>query len=282
MRWTMVECWIPPQKLMTKRERMKLGNFSGIPVMMRRMTEENITMCWKRKFRLNRRNVSPSSPCFSFFRASFARRDASLLSEAVRSLRSRSISSRTRRRIFSRSASASSGDSPETCSFTAASISLPMASLVASFRSSSDIIVAPRSFVICAFRSVLPGSPLPTQAPRSSVHVEEDVRDEGEHGADGEPLEERRRPVDDPRLLVLRVHVDLPHREVGVGARVALPARRGHVLRVHHGEWVVRRPDVVHPVAGGAIRHRAGAELARPTPERVLLGGHLLRLDAEL
>ena len=157
MRWTTVEYWIPPQKLMTRRERMKLGNFSGIPVRMRRMTEENITMCWKRKFRLNRRNVSPSSAVLSFFLASLARRAASLRSDTVRARRSRSNSSRTRRRIFSRSASACSGGSPETSSFTAASISLPTASLVASFRSSSDILVTPRSFVISACYPAPPG-----------------------------------------------------------------------------------------------------------------------------
>ena len=123
----------PPQKLMTKRERMKLGNFSGIPVRMRRMTEENITMCWKRKFRLNRRNVSPFLPRASPSSAPPSR-DGPRPSGPRRSGPegpARSLPARAGG--FSRAAPRPVRGSPETCSFIAASISLPTASLVASF-----------------------------------------------------------------------------------------------------------------------------------------------------
>src|SRR3990170_2280919 len=89
------------------------------------------------------------------------------------------------------------------------------------------------------------------------------MRDEGEHGADREVFEEQSGVIDDPGLLLVGVDVHLPHGEVWVRSRVAFPAGGGNVLRVDHRERVLRRADVVDPMAGATVGHGPGAEFAR-------------------
>src|SRR3990170_1293768 len=258
----MVELWIPPHRATTYRERTNSGNFSGMPVRINIITEVNITMCWKRKFRLNRRNISPSSCRLSFRLSSLRLRSSALRPAAVRIRISRSISSWTRRRIFSRI----SGSSVRAGSL----ISSERADSISSFTSPSfrsrfsafDMRALPR----CGFLSGRTSWDLLLLAAQSScppLHVEEDMQDEGEHGSDGEILEEQRGVVDDPRFLLVGVDMHLSHGEVRVRPLVAFPASPGDVLRIHLRHGIARGTDVVRPVAGGAVGDRLRPETVR-------------------